>query len=140
MYKDLVIVTTGTLSLTPFNLKAQCLRQSFTGKKKSNQIKKKKKVLLKCSAAASPGSSMAQPEVCLQQSPPPFKGPGGYCQSCGATGTPSVIHYLLISLQQGPALAARGRGLDGTFPESETRVTAPAMSLELQLFALLRVR
>jgi len=39
--RDLVIVTTGTLSLTPFNLKAQCLQPSFTGKKKSNQIKKK---------------------------------------------------------------------------------------------------
>lgn len=31
---DLVIVTIGTLSLTPFNLKAQCLQGSFTGKKK----------------------------------------------------------------------------------------------------------
>lgn len=54
--RDPVIVTTGTLSLTPFNLKAQCLRQSFTGEKKSNQIKKR--ILLKCSAAASPRRSL----------------------------------------------------------------------------------
>lgn len=32
--RDLIIVATGTLSLTPFNLKAQCLQESFTGKKK----------------------------------------------------------------------------------------------------------
>lgn len=37
--RDLVIVTTGTLSLTPFNLKAQCLQESFIGKKKWNRMK-----------------------------------------------------------------------------------------------------
>ena len=75
-----------------------------------------------------------------RQVPQPFDGPGGHCQSCGATRTPSVIHYPLISLQQGPTLTAYKQGLGGTFPVSETQVTAPATSPELQLFPVLWVR
>lgn len=96
--RDLVIVTIGTLSLTPFNLKAQCLQESFTGKKKWNQMKNNPSEKQCCCFPSELHSTdWNHLHWSLQTGPQVVQpGPHEHCQPCSAIPVSPFPPYLCI--------------------------------------------